>query len=100
MSKWLQFVSMYWRTFVVILAPLVFLALPLSHHGSQDYCVLWLLLVMATFWVTEALPLVITSVLPIVFLPLMGIMVGYLRCCCKIPPCKCVAIIAFRVPTT
>lgn len=70
--------SLYWRTFVVLLAPPVYLMLPLMNNWTKDYWVLWLLLVMATFWVTEAVPLVITSVLPIVVLPLLDIKVAML----------------------
>lgn len=38
---------------------------------------MYLLLVMAVFWVTEALPLYITSMIPIVAFPVMGIMVSF-----------------------
>lgn len=34
----------------------------------------FLLLVMATYWATEALPLPITALIPIFYLPLTGIM--------------------------
>lgn len=40
---------------------------------------MYLLIVMAIFWVTEALPLYITSMIPIVAFPLMGIMVCVLN---------------------
>lgn len=41
----------------------------------QEYRCMYLLIVMAIFWVTEALPLYVTSMLPIIAFPLMGIMV-------------------------
>jgi sodium-dependent dicarboxylate transporter 2/3/5 len=39
--------------------------------------VLALLILMATWWITEALPLAATALLPIIALPLIGIEVGY-----------------------
>ena len=33
----------------------------------------WTILVMAVFWITECLPLAITSLLPLVLLPLAGV---------------------------
>ena len=32
------------------------------------------MVIMATFWVTEALPLAITSLLPVALLPLLGML--------------------------
>lgn len=40
----------------------------------QMYRCLYVVVVMAMFWVTEALPLPITGLIPIVLYPLMGIL--------------------------
>lgn len=42
----------------------------------QAYRCMYILLIMAVFWVTEALPLYVTSMIPIVAFPTMGIMVS------------------------
>ena len=33
----------------------------------------WVLLIVASYWVTEALPLAITSLIPVALLPILGI---------------------------
>lgn len=74
LALFLRFLGLYWRTFVIILTPLIFLPIPLIYR-EEKFRVLWLLLTLATFWVTEALPIGISSTMPIVFLPLMDVMV-------------------------
>nr|CAH0112211.1 unnamed protein product [Daphnia galeata] len=61
----------YLKTFVVILTPLLFL--PLVFYGAEaraGYCVL----LMTIYWLTSALPVAVTSLLPIVIFPLMDIL--------------------------
>ena len=38
----------------------------------QAFRCAYVMLIMAAFWVTEALPLAITSLLPVALLPLLG----------------------------
>ena len=47
--------------------------LPLQGLAWEGRLVLGLLVLMATWWVTEALPLAATALLPIIAIPLMGI---------------------------
>ncbi|XP_041377794.1 solute carrier family 13 member 5-like [Gigantopelta aegis] len=57
---------------MAILVPLLVLPLPLMYPNSVarcGYCVI----VIGTFWVTEIIPLAVTSLLPIVLFPLFGI---------------------------
>lgn len=42
---------------------------------SQEYECLYVVLLMASYWVTEALPLPVTSVIPIVLFPCLSILV-------------------------
>ena len=39
---------------------------------SQAFKCAYVMMIMAAFWVTEALPLAITSLLPVALLPLLG----------------------------
>ena len=73
-----EFVKVFWRTWVVILGP--FLLSPiilLSGENPQTLEAMkcaYLILLMAIYWMTEALPLPITSMIPMVGLPLLGLM--------------------------
>ena len=63
----------FWKTFVIFVLPLVFLPLPLL--GEDDkFKVAYVVVIMASFWVLEVLPLPVTALLPVVMFPLMGIM--------------------------
>jgi len=61
----------HWRGILPFLAPL--LLLPLVTISGEGKCA-FLILLMAVFWVTECIPLPVTALLPIVLLPLLGIM--------------------------
>ncbi|XP_064650284.1 Na(+)/citrate cotransporter-like isoform X2 [Lineus longissimus] len=63
----------YWRTYVVILIPLIFMPLPIALPSLKMNCA-YIMIIMAAYWVTEALPLAVTSLLPVVLVPLLGIM--------------------------
>ncbi|KAK7494027.1 hypothetical protein BaRGS_00014685 [Batillaria attramentaria] len=68
----LQNARAVWRTLVVILTPT--LLLPLIVRSSQESRCGYVVLVMAVYWVTEALPLAVTALLPVVLFPLLGVM--------------------------
>jgi len=95
--KFSNFFSNHWKGLVVFLVPLLCLPVMLLNEGPvslnftkmyisdynnlniifQAFRCMYLLLVMAIFWVTEALPLYVTSMIPIVAFPVMGIMVSF-----------------------
>ncbi|KAI1231837.1 hypothetical protein IHE44_0007475 [Lamprotornis superbus] len=58
---------------IVVLVPLVFLPLPLVLPTKEALCG-YVIIVMALFWCTEALPLAVTALLPVLMFPLMNIM--------------------------
>ncbi|XP_035280902.1 solute carrier family 13 member 1 [Anguilla rostrata] len=58
---------------IIILTPLLLLPLPLLIGTKVAECA-FILLVMSTFWMTEALPLAVTALLPALFFPLFGIL--------------------------
>ncbi|XP_012251937.2 protein I'm not dead yet [Athalia rosae] len=69
----LRFLAIYWRSIVVVGAPLVFLPIPIIYTTTTFRC-FYIVIIMAIFWVTEALPLPMTSFMPVFFFPLMGIL--------------------------
>lgn len=62
-----------WRPLLVMVTPLLMAALPAAHPTPEARCG-YVLLVMAVFWVTEALPLPVTALIPIFAFPLLGIL--------------------------
>ncbi|KAI9555363.1 hypothetical protein GHT06_017878 [Daphnia sinensis] len=62
----------YWRTIFVVLTPILLLPVPLI--GTQEAKTGYVVLIMAVYWMTEALPLPVTSLLPVIAFPLLGIM--------------------------
>ncbi|XP_075984255.1 tricarboxylate transporter protein I'm not dead yet isoform X2 [Anticarsia gemmatalis] len=67
------FVSIYWKALLVVLTPLILLPIPILNHGPAYRC-MYVVLIMAVYWVLELLPLPVTSMLPIVLFPTMGIL--------------------------
>ncbi|XP_026221474.1 solute carrier family 13 member 1 [Anabas testudineus] len=63
----------YHTVCLVILTPLLLLPLPLV-IGTQEAKCAFVLLLMATFWVTEVIPLSMTAMLPAILFPMFGIM--------------------------
>ena len=47
-----------------------------AHFLFQIFKCAWVLVIMASYWVTEALPLAITSLIPVALLPTLG-MINY-----------------------
>lgn len=68
-----RFFSFHWKGLIVFLTPLLCLPVMLFNNTPEYRC-MYLLIVMAIFWVTEALPLYVTSMIPIIAFPIMGIM--------------------------
>lgn len=71
MASFGRWVKAYWRLVVVVLTPLVLI--PLISDDPIFKCA-YCILLMAIYWMTEALPLAITALLPIVIFPMFGIL--------------------------
>ena len=65
--------QVYWRTYVLLLVPILLLPLPIVIGDDVSKCG-YVLLLMAIYWVFELLPLAVTALLPVAMFPLMGIM--------------------------
>lgn len=71
--KLLNYAFVYRRFLLVVFTVLVLLPLPLIIRSKEAECA-YILFVIAIFWITEALPLSITALLPGLMFPMFGIM--------------------------
>ncbi|XP_065337295.1 Na(+)/citrate cotransporter [Cloeon dipterum] len=69
----LDWIRPHWRSIIVVLAPLLLMPLPIISPTKEARCG-YVVLMMAIFWMTEALPLAVTSLFPVVFFPLFGVL--------------------------
>ena len=73
------FVYCYWRSLVILSTP--FLLVPILLLGTGKFVLaIYMIVLMAIWWVTEAIPFAITSLLPVIVFPLMQIM-SLNECC-------------------
>ena len=73
MASFRRDVAPFWRAWVLVLTPLLLLPLPLVYNSQQTWCG-YTILVMSAYWMTEALPLAATALLPTVMFPLFGVL--------------------------
>ncbi|XP_040194436.1 solute carrier family 13 member 2 [Rana temporaria] len=64
---------------IIFLTPLIFIPLPLVLSAKEASCG-YVIVLMALFWCTEALPLAVTALFPVVLFPMMGIMDSTAAC--------------------
>uniref|UniRef100_A0A8C7EDH5 Solute carrier family 13 member 5 n=1 Tax=Nothoprocta perdicaria TaxID=30464 RepID=A0A8C7EDH5_NOTPE len=60
------------RPALLLLPPLLLLPLPLAVPTPEAKCA-YVIMVMAVYWCTEVIPLAVTSLMPVVFFPLLGV---------------------------
>ncbi|KAL4223849.1 hypothetical protein ACF0H5_017314 [Mactra antiquata] len=60
--------------FVVIITPIVLL--PLLLEGTKQSAAGYCLILMAIYWATEAFPIAVTALLPVMLFPMTGLMTG------------------------
>ncbi|XP_068207338.1 Na(+)/citrate cotransporter-like isoform X2 [Palaemon carinicauda] len=63
----------YWKGLILVLWPLIILPLPVVSATSAARCG-YVILIMAIYWMTEALPLAVTALIPVFAFPLLGIL--------------------------
>uniref|UniRef100_A0A8C3VVP0 Solute carrier family 13 member 1 n=1 Tax=Catagonus wagneri TaxID=51154 RepID=A0A8C3VVP0_9CETA len=71
--KFFSYILVYRRLFLVVFTLLLLLPLPVILSTKEAECA-YTLFVVAMFWLTEALPLSVTALLPGLMFPLFGIM--------------------------
>lgn len=69
----MKYIGAYWRSMVVIVAPMI-ASLVFLIDTTPAYRCMFVVLTMSLYWVTEALPLPVTSMLPIVLFPVLGVL--------------------------
>ncbi|CAF3934021.1 unnamed protein product [Adineta steineri] len=62
-----------WRLLLVILTPLVLLPLPMLINNPQGRCG-YVVIILSIYWITEAIPLPVTSLLPLILFPMAGVL--------------------------
>ncbi|XP_055320042.1 protein I'm not dead yet [Sitodiplosis mosellana] len=72
-SRFKLFLGLYWKSMVVCITPFALLPIILLNDIPQHRC-MYVVLLMTIFWCSEALPLPVTSMLPIVLFPTLGIL--------------------------
>ncbi|XP_069169486.1 Na(+)/citrate cotransporter isoform X2 [Procambarus clarkii] len=63
----------WWRPIVVILTPLILSFLLILAPSPEARCA-YVIMVMAVYWMTEALPLAVTALVPVFAFPLLGVL--------------------------
>ncbi|XP_034983504.1 solute carrier family 13 member 1 isoform X2 [Zootoca vivipara] len=71
--KFIKALLVYRRFLLIVFTPLLLLPLPLVIRTKEAECA-YTLFVVAIFWLTEALPLAVSALLPALMFPLFGIM--------------------------
>ncbi|KAH6934521.1 hypothetical protein HPB50_024747 [Hyalomma asiaticum] len=66
-------VSNCWKLAVLVLIPFFFLPLVLYIDTKESRCA-YVVCLMSTFWMTNAVPLPVTALLPVVLFPLLGVL--------------------------
>ncbi|XP_045487345.1 protein I'm not dead yet-like [Pieris rapae] len=74
--------SIYWRGLVCFITPIILIPILLSFPPKKYQWCGYTLVLMAIYWVTECIPLPLTSFFPIIIFPLTGIMTTDECCWC------------------
>lgn len=63
----------YWKTLIFVLTPLFLSPLLIASNSKESKCG-FVVVLMIIYWMTEALPLAVTSLLPVALFPMLGVM--------------------------
>ncbi|CAF3468169.1 unnamed protein product [Rotaria socialis] len=70
-----QFFKSWWRLLIIALTPLILLPLPIVVNSIQAKCA-YVVLLLTIYWVFEVMPYAVTSLLPLAFFPMAGVISG------------------------
>ncbi|CAL4161095.1 unnamed protein product [Meganyctiphanes norvegica] len=69
----INYVFTFWKALVILIPPLLLALLPILMPSSEIRCA-YVIAVMAVYWMTEAIPMSVTALIPIFAFPLLGVM--------------------------
>lgn len=72
-SRLVNAVANLWKLAVLVLIPIFFLPLVLYVDTKESRCA-YVVCLMSAFWMTNAVPLPVTALLPVVLFPLLGVL--------------------------
>ncbi|XP_032525295.1 protein I'm not dead yet-like isoform X1 [Danaus plexippus] len=81
-KKFIYYFCFHWRGLICTFLPIILIPIQLSFPPKGYEMCAYTLELMAIFWVTECIPLAVTSFLPVVIFPLTGIMSTAETCAC------------------
>ncbi|XP_062610510.1 Na(+)/citrate cotransporter-like [Saccostrea cucullata] len=61
------------KILIIIITPIILLPILFMVEGNEAKCA-YCIIVMAIYWITEALPIAVTSLLPIIMFPMVGLL--------------------------
>ncbi|XP_037931448.1 protein I'm not dead yet-like isoform X2 [Teleopsis dalmanni] len=70
----------HWRGIAMILVPLMLSPIFIMNSGEDAFLCLYIVCVIGIFWITEVLPLHITSIIPAFLLPMVGLLDSHTVC--------------------
>ncbi|XP_076232939.1 protein I'm not dead yet [Calliopsis andreniformis] len=76
-----RFLKNYWKILFAVLWPFILGPVVLFHNVLETRCG-FTVLVMAGYWITECFPMAVTSLLPVVLFPLLGVLSTAETCSC------------------
>ncbi|XP_028043818.1 protein I'm not dead yet-like [Bombyx mandarina] len=81
-EKAILFFTSSWRGLITIIVPLILIPILTPFPPEKYQWCAYTLMLMAIFWVTECIPLPVTSFLPILIFPMFGVMDTAKTCRC------------------
>ncbi|CAK9826914.1 Protein I'm not dead yet [Anthophora retusa] len=76
-----KFMKTYWKITYALTWPLSLVPMMITYNRPEIRCAVTIL-TMAGYWITECVPMAITSLIPLVFFPLFGILSTADTCSC------------------